>query len=109
MKLSQLFPIENCIINGYSLIDNVFGPGFVVYDMLGAMHTSARNVKLLGRAQTVIENIHRYDAQALARALEGLRDEADYLRQEDFDSSVWRESRHAMRGDENPALAGALE
>ena len=109
MKLSQLFPIENCVINGYSLVDNVFGSGFVVYDMLGAMHTSARNVKLLGRAQTVIENIYRYDAQALACALEGLRDEAEYLRQEDYDWSVWREKRHGMFGDDSPALAGALE
>ncbi len=91
MKLTQLIPIENCVINGYSLIENVFGANIVVHDVLGVMHTTAKNVKLLCRAQTLLENRHCYDAQGLASALMELREEADFIDQCEYDQAVWRE------------------
>lgn len=91
MKLAQLIPVENCVINGYSLIENVFGAGIVVHDVLGVMHTTAKNVKLLGRAQTLLENLHCYDAEGLASALMDLREEADLIDQSEYDQAVWRE------------------
>jgi hypothetical protein len=93
MKLAQLFPVQNCVINGYSLIDNVFGANFVVRDELGSALTTAKNVKLLSRAQTLVENLSLYDAQGFAYALAQLREEADLLRQDDYDRAVLRE-RH---------------
>ena len=91
VKLTQLMPIENCVINGYSLIENVFGANIVVYDVLGVMQTTAKNVKLLGRAQTLLENRHCYDAQGLASALKELREEADFIDQSEYGQAVWRE------------------
>ena len=91
VKLTQLIPIENCVINGYSLIENVFGANIVVHDVLGVMHTTAKNVKLLCRAQTLLENRHCYDAQGLASALMELREEADFIDQCEYDQAVWRE------------------
>lgn len=109
MRLEQLFPVENCIINGYSLIENVFGANIVVYDSLGVMHTTARNIKLLGRAQTIIENLHRYDMQTLASALTELREEADILIQAEYDRAVRMAKRDALGAVEASALAGCLE
>lgn len=109
MKLTQLVPIENCIVNGYSLIENVFGADIVVHDLLGVMHTTAKNVKLLGRAQTLLENIHCYDAQGLATALAELREEADFIDQSEYDLAVCRDrlaaepSGHAAAGLGSPA------
>jgi len=95
VKLTQLMPIENCVINGYSLIENVFGANIVVHDVLGVMHTTAKNVKLLGRAQTLLENCHCYDAQGLTSALMELCDEADVIDQSEYDQAVWHEARDA--------------
>ena len=91
MKLTQLVPVENCVINGYSLIENVFGTAIVVHDVLGVMHTTAKNVKLLARAQTLLESIHSYDSQGLASALMELREEADFIDQAAYDQAVWHE------------------
>ena len=103
VKLTQLIPVENCVINGYSLIENVFGADIVVHDVLGVMHTTAKNVKLLGRAQTLLENLHCYDAQGLASALMELREEADFIDQSEYDQAVWRERLDA----EPPGVATA--
>jgi hypothetical protein len=108
MKLAQLIPIENCIINGYSLVENVFGSGIVVYDALGVMHTTAKNVKLLGKAQTVLEHFHCHDVQSLACALTQLREEADILEQADYDRAVWRDRHCEEETDDALALTGCL-
>lgn len=96
MKLTQLVPVENCLINGYSLIENVFGTAIVVHDVLGVMHTTTKNVKLLGRAQTLLESIHSYDSQGLASALMELREEADFIDQSAYEQAVWREHLAAI-------------
>jgi hypothetical protein len=103
VKLTQLIPVENSVINGYSLIENVFGADIVVHDVLGVMHTTVKNVKLLGRAQTLLENLHCYDAQGLASALMELREEADFIDQSEYDQAVWRERLDA----EHPGVAAA--
>lgn len=108
MKLAQLIPIENCIINGYSLVENVFGAGFVVYDVLGTMHTTAKNVKLLARAQVILEELYDHDAESLASALTHLRAEADLLDQADYEQSVQREMWCPDDTEEALALAGCL-
>src|SRR5262245_13594820 len=95
MKLSDLFPFENCLINGYSLIHNVFGPSFVVYDAFGVMHTTAWNLKLLRQAQVVLEDIETYDAEALSSTLEWLRKTADCLRQADYEFAVRQQRPYA--------------
>lgn len=110
MKLAQLFPIQNCLINGYSLVENVFGTRFVVYDAMGSMLTTAKNVRLLRHAQQLLENLPHYDAQGLAFALSQLREEADYLLQADYDRTVWREREYATANDNDFSLmAGSLE
>jgi hypothetical protein len=109
MRLEQLYPIENCIINGYSLIENVFGAQIVVFDVMGGMYTTARNVKLLERAQTVIENLHGYDLQSLTSALNELRDEAEILTQAEYDRAVRMAQRAALSAEDVSELAGCLE
>ena len=79
------------MISGYSLVENVFGASFVVYDAMGVMLTTAKNVKLFRHAQALLENLSLYDAQGLAHALAQLREEADLLEQVDYDCKVWRE------------------
>lgn len=106
MKLTQLVPVENCVINGYSLIENVFGTSIVVHDVLGVMHTTAKNVKLLGRAQTLLESIHSYDSEGLASALMELREEADFIDQSEFDQAVWREQLAGWPRDGNAIRPG---
>jgi len=109
MKLAQLIPIENCIINGYSLVDNVFGSGIVILDELGVMHTTAKNVKLIARAQTLIEDLYNLDPQSLSCALATLREAADTLDQADYDRTVLREARCAEAAADTLSLAGCLE
>ena len=99
MKLAQLFPIQNCVIKGCSVIENVFGANFVVYDATGAMLTTAKNVKLFRRAQTLVENLPLYDAQGLAHVLAELREDSDLLRQSDYDRTVWRERQNLTSAD----------
>lgn len=99
MKLAQLFPIHNCVINGYSLIENVFGANFVVYDATGSMLTTAKNTKLLYRAQELAENLQLYDVKGLAYVLAQLREEADVLHQEEYERCVWREQQLARNID----------
>lgn len=109
MKLSQLFPIQNCVINGYSLIENVFGTSFVVYDAMGVMLTTRNNFKLFQHAQTLLEQLQNYDAQGLAHALAQLREAADRLEQADYERSVWREWKFAAFDDnEYSTMAGSL-
>lgn len=91
MNAAPLFPIQNCVINGYSLIENIFGASFVVYDAMGVMLTTANNIRLFKRAQTLVENLSLYDAQGLGHALASLRQEADRLLQADYDLAFWRE------------------
>lgn len=110
MELAQLFPIQNCVINGYSLIENVFGTRFVVYDAMGSMLTTAKNVKLFHCAQTLLENLPINDAQSLARELARLREEADLMRQSDYDRAMWRERQFITSSDNDfSVLAGSLE
>jgi hypothetical protein len=107
MKLAQLFPIQNCLINGYSLIENVFGSSFVVYDAMGEMLTTGKNVKLIGRAQTLLENLPLCDA---VPALDELRKESDQLTQGDYDYSVWREYQCVATHDDGFfVMAGSFE
>ena len=109
MKLSQLFPIQNCVINGYSLIENVFGTSFVVYDAMGAMLTTRNNFKLFRHAQTLLEKVQEYDTQGLAHALAQLREEADRLVQADYERSVRREWKiSAFDDNDYSAMAGSL-
>jgi len=109
MKLAQLIPIENCIINGYSLVENVFGTGFIVYDELGVMYTTAKNIKLLARAQALIEDLNRLDQQRLSCALATLREAAEILDQADYDRAVRREMLCAETAEDTLILAGCLE
>lgn len=76
---TRLIPVENCIINGYSLIENVFGTGIVVRDSLGTMYTTVRNAELLAEAQTILENFNRHDPQTFSGALNHLREAAEIL------------------------------
>lgn len=108
MKVLSLQPVENCIVNGYSLIDNVFGAGFAVYDMLGGRRTTARNRALLRRAQAIVEDMYLRDAHELSLALEQLRREADTLRQEDYDLALWHERRGCGSGEDGLHLAGSI-
>ena len=110
MKLAQLFPIQNCVINEYSLIENVFGTNFVVYDAMGSMLTTAKNVKLFRHAQMLLEDLPHYNAHGLAHALAQLREEADLLLQSDYDRTVWREQQYLTTADNNySVLADSIE
>jgi hypothetical protein len=106
--MTQLVPIENCIINGYSLIQNVFGTGIVVYDALGVMYTTVKNVELIGRAQTILEDIYSHDQDSLSSALSQLRAEADILDQAEFDLQAWRHGRDAESSSDALSLSGCL-
>jgi len=109
MRLEQLIPVQNCIINGYSLIENVFGAHIVVYDVLGVMHTTAKNVRLLRQAQAVLENLYNEDTQSLTFALNQIREQAETLTQAEYDRAVRFAKREALSVEDVAELAGCLE
>jgi len=109
MSLSQLFPIQHCVINGYSLIENIFGTSFVVYDAIGSTLTTRNNFKLFLNAQTLLEQLQHYDAQGLAHSLAQLREEADRLEQADYEHAVWRDWNFvAFKDNDYSAMAVSL-
>lgn len=108
MKLAQLVPVENRVVNGYALVDDVFGSGIVVHDVLGDMHTTATNARLLARSRTILENIGSYDIQGLAAALTELREQAEIIEQADYDRAVRRERSLEPATDDDAAWVGAL-
>ena len=109
MKLAQLFPIQNCMVNGYSLVENIFCANFVVYDVMSSMITTAKNTKLLKSAQELIEYLSHYDIQTLAYKLEQLREEAEILQQSKYERSVWRERQFAGNADNDfTVIAGSI-
>lgn len=108
MDMAQLVPVENCIINGYSLIQNVFGTGILVYDAVGMMYTTVKNVELINRAQAILEDIHSHDQNSLSSALSQLRAETDILDQTEFDQQAWRHRRDAGSSSDALSLSGCL-
>lgn len=111
MKIAQLVPVCDRRINGLSLVDDVFGAEVVVRDVLGDMHTTAANARLMERALVLLERGDGLDFGRLAGALTLLREQAEPLVQSDYDRAAWRERVAAAGPDEAgeaAALAGAL-
>ena len=109
MKLAQLFPVQNCMVNVYSLVESIFGANFVVYDAMGSMLTTAKNLKLLQSAQVLVDNQSLYDVRTLAYELGLLREKADVLVQSEYERSMWRYRQFAINADNNfSVMAGSL-
>lgn len=109
MKLAQLMPIRDRSINGYSLIEDVFGENFAVCDDMDERFTTAKNVRLLAQARVLLESVHLFDAPGLAHALSQLREQADRLLQADYDRTVWRERQYLGSAPDHPILPKGIE
>ncbi|RTL51401.1 MAG: hypothetical protein EKK46_12195 [Rhodocyclaceae bacterium] len=91
MRLHDLVPIHNCVINGYVMIENVFGASAVIYDETGMAYTTTHNARLFSKAQSILEDLPQLHAKERAAALDQLRDEADTITQAQYRQFIARE------------------
>jgi polyhydroxyalkanoate synthesis regulator phasin len=93
MRLFEFVPIYDYTIDDESLVERVFGYEFVVIDELGHQLTTAHNQNLLQRAKTLLERSQSMVGADLERALQDLYDQAEIVRQRDYDAAFRRELR----------------
>jgi hypothetical protein len=93
MRLFEFVPINDYTIDGEPLVERVFGYDFCVIDELGHQLTTAHNQNLLQRAKTILERHQSISGVDLESSLQELCDQAEIVRQRDYDAAVRRELR----------------
>jgi len=110
MRLFEFVPIVDPIVDGESLIEQIFGPEFCVVDETGRLHTTAHNQNLLRRAVVLLAQAATADRAAVEDAMAALSARAEIITQQDYDLAVHRELL-AVRSDfadELSSRAGSL-
>lgn len=95
MRLFEFVPIHDSLIDGNSLIDQVFGSEFYAVDEIGHLVTTAHNQNLLGKAQYLVKQGGSLTPDTIANGLAELRDMAEIVTQSDYDLAVNRETYDA--------------
>ncbi len=98
MRLFEFVPVHDALIDGDSLIDQVFGSEFCVVDEIGYLLTTAHNQNLLWKANHLIEQDKHLAPDTIANGLAALRAMAEVVTQRDYDLAVRRETHNADAG-----------
>jgi hypothetical protein len=95
MRLFEFVPIYDYTVDDQSLVERVFGYEFYVIDEAGDQLTTAHNQNLLQRARMLLERSEMVSGVDLERSLQDLCDQAEIVRQRDYDAAVRRELRNS--------------
>jgi hypothetical protein len=111
LRLYDLVPIDDIVLDEESLVERVFGPNFYVMDETGRCLTTVRNQRLLAGARELLGRDQGDPTMQHAQTLADLRRCADFVTQQDYQRAFARDFSSAWQPTEfdHTRAAGSLE